>query len=143
MGSAFIVELEYTMLHRKAAAQAIDVRLSKDEHFSKALVFGGEGHFPLDVDDNLDPDMEYARSWTIKDRNNLQKERHRAMGAVACLAQKLEPLTQMLRSFQPQKVGQVTKGAHLGIFLVAAVLLCWPDITLAKRSSKVSTQLET
>ena len=69
------------MLHRKAAPQAIDVRLSKDEHFLKAMAFGSIGEFPLDVDGNLDPDLEYACSLTIKNRDHLQRERKTRHGS--------------------------------------------------------------
>ena len=55
-GSGFTGQQEHAMLHRHSAPQAVDTQLTKDDHFNASIKFGQRGIFPLDDDQNLDPD---------------------------------------------------------------------------------------
>ena len=87
----------------------------------------------MDVDHCLEPDFKFACWATVKRRESLAQSCRHSMGAVKALANRFDPFTKALRHLQPPKVRQVTHTLHLGLILVAAILLRWPDVTIARR----------
>ena len=84
-------------------------------------------------------DMHFAAHQTIKNISRLQRYREAVAGEFKELAQRCNPLSKVLRSFQPQSVAAVASGMNIGLVAVLVHVLGWPTSACRPRSLRFVT----
>ena len=101
--------------------------LTPEEHYRKALLLAQEPT-PLEASCPADADISFVADFMLEHRREMPRLREAASDAIVRLGNRLAPLTDQLRQWQPDSVKQVTKDLNLSLLLALVLVMGWPDV---------------
>eukprot|EP00435_Cladocopium_sp_Y103_P033844 s1798_g8.t1 len=111
---------------KTAAAPVVPFNLSPEEHFAAALHVQGVG-CPLDFPSPVDLDIHFAAQGMVQGFGTLTEDRNFAMQLFVVLGERLQGVTEYIRSMQQPELRAVNPDVHLSLIALLVAMIHWPD----------------
>lgn len=116
---------------RLALPPVVPFNLSPEQHFAAPVQVQCHG-CPLDFPAPVDRDLQYVSWLMVESYSTLSQLRETALWCLRCLAERLQGVTDHIRSQQAEALKLVNPQVHFALLALMIGVLQWPDTTFCR-----------